>query len=335
MVAFDQRMYSNPDVELWLTLDDADAKTVRTEDDGDQLAYKIVGGWIDKKSDDAFLIHIEYPGFSGDWDTDDMPQGSLDISSSLLKDVYWDDIIFRAARKVPKPRSPGSVSAGTPDGIGTSENSTSAVTGSFTPSNSLIMLAVGFNDATPGTTTITDSFSDTITWTLVKRQVQNIRCVVEIWEGRGWVSGAGTVTATNTVTLDSLHIFADTFGGHDTSDPIPENNGAGNALSTLSVTLIDIGSGNRSYGAVNSRGGTGVTQGANENELQDSGVGNSNTQSQYGNLGFDTDVNWSDLATGRNAGAAAEIAEAVIVDSGGEFPIGEPQVTTRQRVVSY
>lgn len=319
MASVEEVIARNADVEVLVTVDDSDSE-VRGSDP-EETYYRFSGLKVNKKNDDAWLVQVSQDGQSKlDLDTGSLARGLTDKSASFDRSKFLDDLTLRVARKVPKPRSPGSVGAGTHE-VAVETVSTSISSGSFTPSNSVIVVSLGEGgDSLSAPTGISDTFADTITWTL-HTSIQNSRAGNYIYVGTGWSSGSGSITVTYSGS-PRLTMLVDTYPGVDTAAPVSETNTGSNSSTTLSISLTGIAGNNRSHGSVTSRQGTGTTHGANETELGEianpSGGNRCRTQTQHGtNLGQDSTVDWSGLATKNNAGGALELAEAT--GGGGGF----------------
>ena len=205
--------------------------------------------------------------------------------------------------------------------VAQSDVNTALTTSSFTPTKDFLIVSWGTSsDITPSSPSISDTFSDTITWTQRVDGGTFNNATAQVWTGAGYVSGAGTITVEFGALQNRVVVFVDTTDGEDGTTPIPETASDNNILTTMDIALTDVPTGNRSYGAIISRkDDNGITVGANETELNEvataAGGKRARFQSQYGDDGFDTSVNWSDLSTTQNIGCAMEVAaDAVAAD---------------------
>lgn len=312
MALVEEIIARNSDVEVLVTVDDRDSEV--RGGNLEETYHRFKGLRVNKKGGDDWLVQVHQDRVSKlNIDSGRLARGFTDESGLFDLTRFLDDLDVRVARKTPKPSPTGSVGAGTHE-LTVETSATSINSGSFTPSNNVIVVSIGEGaNAVAGPTGISDTFADTITW-VKHTDSQNGRAGNYVYVGTGWVSGAGVVTVTFAAN-SKLTMVVDTYSGVDTTTPVSETNTGSGSASTLSISLVGIDTNNRSVGSVTSRQGTGTTPGTNETEMGEvtnpAGGNRCRTQSQRGtNLAQDTPVDWSTLATLNNAGGALELAEA-------------------------
>lgn len=324
MVALSELLlFSNSDVSLWVTVD---------EDDAVGEDYRLNSSRIRRHSSDAFLVNIDQAEERKVTLDTSIIARNQDVSLSAqldLAQVLDAGFTMSVTRKNPRPTPPGSVGTVVNDTSWTDSDvaaSGSTSSSSYTPSNPVIIVSLGFGydgatNGAPGITNITDTFSDTITWTqIVKRNngATSGASGKEVWVGTGWSSGPGAITLVRDAidtNMSRVEVLVNSVDGINTSAPSAESASSYGTSSTQSVTLGGIAADARSYGSIRSKqDDDGITPGTNENEIAEvatgSGGNRGRVQAQYGDLGTDTTVNWSALTTLENAAVAFEMQSA-------------------------
>ncbi len=301
---------------LWVTVDDLDfidRKGVRED-----RAFRLVNIEIEKTShDDSWLIDL----FQNDVrktvsDTDNYDVGLQERKNSFDLAEYDDTLGFNVRRKFPKPRGPSSVGAGTNDASAIDDAETSISTGSFTPSNNLIVISAGASlDPASSSDSISDTFSDTLTCNRDIDAPADSHLTINVYTCTGWSSGAGAITVGWPTTMTRMAISADAFSGVDSTTPVSETNTGEDSGSTLSIALVGVAGDNRTIATIGSRqDDDGITVGTGETELVElataAGGNRFRFQTQYGtSVGTDTPADWSDLNTAKsNTGGVIELA---------------------------
>lgn len=313
-------LYSSPDLDLILDQDDGDVEVVSRVDDVDLVYPRVQGASISLKRAADFNIEVQFDGL--------LPRTIL--TRSLLAGTHvlafptnrrWKLASTHITRATPAPTLPGSVGAGTHEDASTSSGFTTCTSGSFTPSNAFLLVwVVGKHSGGGGpddVSSISDTFSDTITWTKIDTQIGGSKVSGSLWRGEGWSSGAGTVTATFGNTQDNIRLIIDSYSGVDGSPVISESAKNLDTTGAFTVNLGGIGSSNRSHAGVGTQSPpASITAGSNETEVgpygtTGSGGAHVGSQTQHGTSnGQDTGCNWSSLGTVDNVGVAAELAAA-------------------------
>lgn len=197
---------------------------------------------------------------------------------------------------------------------GGSEDVSSLVTASVSPTSNALLLMIGASANNPARThgTPTDTFTGTGAWTLERGSVQGFGRITIYSAIAGSAPGSGAVTQTFNAEANRGSFFLVEVTGFDRGTVTREGkNGIGTGTTLACADLDDLINGTLAFGAIISIGDSdGITAGSGETELGEATSGGSNEariQVQYGDGSNDVTFNWSALNTTGNAGVVIEI----------------------------